>query len=235
VNVIGCRQRRIELLGLVQALIGDRCGHRRIVWGSDRACCQAPRAQVAGVAEDNCAAGRFNSQCRRRVEHSVQGCTAIACGSCFAVAGDGVDFAIADRDSADAFVIGVSDQHVATEVQRDTGRRVELRAGGCAAVAAGPRCAVGGPGKGSNVAPADFANTIVALIHNINRIAVAADGDAGWMIKPCGSRRSAIAAVTYRAGSGNGCELAILDFADAVVVSVGEINIAGRIYGHAHR
>ena len=175
--------------------------------------------------------GRIHSYAVGRIESRRRGRAAIAGVGLSAVAGYGIDGCTGDL--ADAMVVGVGDIDVVAAVDGDRGGITQCRSGGGRAVAGEAR--ITGSRDRADVAAAYFTNAVVMRVGDVN-VAVGVHGHAVGRVEHCAAGRRAIAAKALRAASSNCAHQAIhIHFEDAVVVRIGDEQVARRIEGHSSR
>src|SRR5207249_4556711 len=135
---------------------------------------------------------------------------------------------------ADARVARVRDVEVAGGVEGHANGVVEVRGGRGAAVAQEARRTTAAAGVGRDGAPgADLADAAAAAVRDVE-IAGGIDGHANGYVELRGGGGAAVAREARRAGAGVGRDGAPGgDLADAAVVVVGDVEVAGGIEGHA--
>ena len=190
-------------------------------------------AEVALVSdvED---ARRVESDAVRDAQPSAGGGVAVAAEAGVAGAGDGRDDPVG-RHLADAEVALVRDVEVARRVEGDVVREVQLGGGGGALVAT--KAGNTGAGKrGDDPVGRHPADAVVRGVGD-EEIARGVYGDAGRGLELGGSRQAAVATEAGPTGAGDGRDDPGVGRhpADAVVVGVGDEEVARGVHGDAGR
>jgi hypothetical protein len=133
-------------------------------------------------------------------------------------------------DFANAVPGELGDVQVAGGIERQVARREHLRAGGRSAIA-GRALAISARVGVDRAGGADAAHAVVAEVGDVE-VAVWVDGEAVGKVELCRGGGAAVAAEAGGSHPGHGSDDAVrVDFADAVVAGVGEVEIAGTVGG----
>ena len=188
---------------------------------------------IVGGIGDVKISGRVDRDTRRVVELRGGGRAVVAAVASGSAAGHGRDYPRGKVHFADTIVAGIGDEEVTRGVYGDICGAVEPGGGGLAAVAAIAGNSVAGDGGDHARGGVDFADAVVAGIGDKD-IAGGVHGNPLRQIERGGGGRTVVAAV---AGAGRGGDQpgGVVDFANPVVRGVGEIQIARRVQGNAHR
>ena len=108
--------------------------------------------------------------------------------------------------------------------------RVESRRRGQTSIAGVRLTAVAG--HGVDRCAGDLADAMVVGVGDID-VAAAIDGDRGGITQQSRGGRRAVAGEARNAASGDGTDVAAAHLADAIVVGVGNIDVAAGVHGHA--
>ena len=131
------------------------------------------------------------------------------------------------RHLADAGVTGVGDVQVAGGIHRDAVGIKQLGAGRRTAIAEG--CAASRHGR--DHATRNLADAVIIRIGDVE-VAGGIHGDASGIVQ-LGAGGLAVTAIACRSVSRHGGHRSVRDFADAVVIRIGDVQVAGGIHGDA--
>src|SRR5581483_11973860 len=176
--------------------------------------------------------GRIDRDALRGVEHGENGGAIIAAVSLASVAGDGADGA-AGSHFPDDVIAEIGDVQIAGGIDGEADGSVQLRVGGGAAVARVSDAAAAGDCRDG--AAGDFAHAGGQRVGDVD-VAGAIDGETFRGIQLGAGGRAVIAAEARRAVAGEiGDGPVGGDFADDVVIGVGDVEVACRIHGDGLR
>ena len=175
-------------------------------------------------------AGAVERHAGRIVDLGGGGAAAIAAGSGDPGAGDGGELPVGSQ-FADAVAFELGDIEVAGGVDGDVAGGEKGGIGGSGAVGGG--CLAAGAGNGGDDAVgSDAADALVAEVGDVD-IAGGIEREAVGEIELGAEGAAAVAAEPGDTGAGDGGDYAAGDFAHAVIVGVGEVEVAEAIVGNS--
>src|ERR1019366_9345319 len=195
--------------------------------GRDHAVRNLADAMVVLVGDVQVAGGIHGDACGI-VQLGAGGRAVVAAEACRPTSGHGRDHAV--RNLADAMVVLVGDVQVAGGIHGDACGIVQLGAGGRAVVAAEACRPTSGHGRDHAVR--NLADAMVVLVGDV-QVAGGIHGDACGIVQLGAGGRAVVAAEACRPTSGHGRDHAVRNLADAMVVLVGDVQVAGGIHGDA--